>query len=352
MASDLPGKPNVLWIMTDQHRADCLGCMGHPVIQTPYLDALAEEGVLFESAFCQSPVCMASRGVLFTGRYPEAIRIRGMGILPPSETTFPEMLKRHGYHTAAFGKVHLTPEQHTRAQLQSDRPVLDWRRFAADACISPIPDDPCKQNYGFDIHVGCDDANQGHFHRWLAEHAPHLAVLKPQPTDDGPGDLFVSPYPSRYHQSTFIADSCIDFIRRRNEGQPWFAFCSFVAPHHPFEAPADQIDRYNMGNIPLPACKGGVDPAFIPPPMADAVDEIHGFQASCQTSGCRVGGAGQGFATFFPGHGDFHSRTGRLDALRNRRTGPRLGLPLGGSISRHRFSLRSRRVGLRLCDSP
>ena len=48
--------PNVLWIMTDQHRADCLGCMGHPVIQTPNLDRVARDGVVFENAFCQSPV--------------------------------------------------------------------------------------------------------------------------------------------------------------------------------------------------------------------------------------------------------------------------------------------------------
>ena len=52
-------KPNVLWIMTDQHRADFLGCMGHPVIQTPNLDRVGREGVVFENAFCQSPACMA-----------------------------------------------------------------------------------------------------------------------------------------------------------------------------------------------------------------------------------------------------------------------------------------------------
>jgi arylsulfatase A-like enzyme len=80
---------NVLWIMTDQHLASCLGCMGNEVIQTPNLDRLAAEGVLFSNAFCQSPACMASRASLFTGRYPEALKVRGMGILPPGETNFP-----------------------------------------------------------------------------------------------------------------------------------------------------------------------------------------------------------------------------------------------------------------------
>ena len=264
--------------MTDQHRADCLGFMGHPCVQTPNLDALVRESVVFDRAFCQSPVCMASRGALFTGRYPAAIRIRGMGLLPPSEVTIAETLKRHGYRTGAFGKVHLTPEQYTKNQLKSSVPLLDWRLFAKDACLSPIPDDPYKVNYGFDLHIGCDDLGMGLHQEWLARHAPELVTLKPTRYDEpAPGDLYVSPYPSEYHHSTFIAQSCIDFLKARQGGEPWFAFCSFVRPHHPFEAPADQIARYDFDAVPLPEAKGGVDPAFIPPPISDAIGELEGY---------------------------------------------------------------------------
>jgi len=91
-----PHKHNVLFIMMDQHQVTCLGCMGNPIIQTPNPDRLAAGGVLFENAFCQSPVCMASRGSLFTGRYPTSIRVRGMGGLPPSESTSSEWLRRYG----------------------------------------------------------------------------------------------------------------------------------------------------------------------------------------------------------------------------------------------------------------
>lgn len=261
--------------MTDQHRADCLGFMGHPCVQTPNLDALAAESVVFDHAFCQSPVCMASRGALFTGRYPAAIRIRGMGILPPSEITIAETLKRHGYHTGAFGKVHFTPEQYARNVLKSDVPLLDWKLYAEPAGLAPIPDDPCKVNYGFDVHIGCDDACQGLHREWVARRAPELVSSKPiRYTDDqAPTDLYVSPYPSEHHQSSFIADSCADFIMSQDRN-PWFAFCSFVAPHHPFEAPADQIARYDLDSIPLPEHKCGVDAACIPPPIADAVGEM------------------------------------------------------------------------------
>jgi arylsulfatase A-like enzyme len=274
----MTAQPNVLWVMTDQHRADCLGCMGHPVVQTPNIDRLARNGVVFENAFCQSPACMASRASMLTGRYPVAVRVRGMGVLPPQETTFPEVLRRHGYRTGAFGKVHLTPEQYTLRQLKSDTPVLDWRRFAADALMPPAPDDPFKENYGFETHIGCEDILQGRFRAWLRERSPELLAKQPQRlSQEGPGDLWVSPFPSELHQSSFIAGEAESYILARNGGAPWLAFCSFVAPHHPFEAPTDQINRYTEDRIPLPQRKGGTDAASVPPFIGDwvpaAIDE-------------------------------------------------------------------------------
>src|SRR5690606_3475770 len=62
-------KPNLLFIMADQLRADYLGCAGHPTIRTPNLDRLARDGVRFTNAFCQSPVCGPSRMSFYTGRY-------------------------------------------------------------------------------------------------------------------------------------------------------------------------------------------------------------------------------------------------------------------------------------------
>lgn len=267
-------RPNILWIMTDQHRADCLGCMGHPLLKTPNLDRIAARGVVFENAFCQSPVCMSSRASIFTGRYPEAIRVRGMGILPPTETTFPEVLQRNGYQTALFGKLHLTPELYTREVLKSETPIIDWRKFAAAAHLPPLVDsDPAKENYGFQTHVGCNDACQQPFREWLAERAPELLNAAPTRVTDAPADLWISPYPSAHHQTTFIAESAAEHIRAQSGHSPWFTFCSFVAPHHPFEAPADQLARYPLSAIPLPEQKGEINPALIPEPARAAIGE-------------------------------------------------------------------------------
>ncbi len=274
---------NILWIMTDQHRADCNGFMKHPLVQTPNLDKLAESGVVFENAFCQSPVCMASRASVFTGRYPGTVRVRGMGILPSSETTFPEVLQRHGFKTAAFGKIHFTPEQYTLQKLKSDRPILDLRQFSEDGMLGPITDDPFKKNYGFEIHKGCEDILQGNFFDWLSKKNPELLEQKEKMViPEGPSDLWISPYPSELHPSSFIANSAEEFIRDQDGSKPWFSYCSFIAPHHPFEAPIDQISRYDIESMPLPEFKGGVDPAFIPYPAVNAIGEIQQYSEDIQ----------------------------------------------------------------------
>jgi arylsulfatase A-like enzyme len=101
-----------------------------------------------------------------------------------------------------------------------------------------------------------------------------LTHRKPERPVDRPRDVFVSPYPSAFHQSTFIATQTESFVREQAGGGPWFAFCSFVAPHHPFEAPADQIARYAPEDIPLPEPKGGVDIRNVPERLAEAIGEL------------------------------------------------------------------------------
>src|SRR5437867_8173343 len=97
--SDSP-RWNVLIITNDQHRADCLGCMGNPVIQTPHVDRLAKEGVLFEQHFVQAPQCVPSRSALHTGRYPHVNRTpSNLYRLPETEETLATILGRQGYLT-------------------------------------------------------------------------------------------------------------------------------------------------------------------------------------------------------------------------------------------------------------
>ena len=100
--------PNFLFIITDQHRADYLGCYGHPVVRTPNIDAIAAAGTRFDKFYVASPVCMPNRATLLTGRMPSAHGLRHNGNhLSYDASTFVDVLRVGGYRTALIGKSHV-----------------------------------------------------------------------------------------------------------------------------------------------------------------------------------------------------------------------------------------------------
>ncbi len=103
----MPTTPNVLFIISDQHNAKVLGCKGHPDVKTPNLDRLAGEGVRFENAVTQNTICTPSRVSYLSGQYCHNHGYYGLsGPRPPSLPTLFGHLRRHGYATAAIGKIH------------------------------------------------------------------------------------------------------------------------------------------------------------------------------------------------------------------------------------------------------
>ncbi len=105
-------RPNFLFILSDQHNASVLGCSGNTVVRTPNLDRLASEGVLFEQAYCQNPLCVPSRASMLTGQYCRTTGIYdNKHLLEPNCTTFPRVLSAYGYRTCLIGKAHFNGEQ-------------------------------------------------------------------------------------------------------------------------------------------------------------------------------------------------------------------------------------------------
>ena len=101
-------RPNFLLFITDQHRADFLGCYGHPVLRTPHIDSIAARGTAFDRFYVNSPVCMPNRASLMTGRMPSVHGVRSNGIpLSMNAVTFVDLLRDAGYRTALIGKSHL-----------------------------------------------------------------------------------------------------------------------------------------------------------------------------------------------------------------------------------------------------
>lgn len=262
-------QPHVVLFLCDQLRADALGFMGNDIVQTPNLDRLASRGVVFDNMFVQTPVCMGSRACLLTGRYLRTIRMgNGSPLLDPHETTITEILRRSGYRTGMFGKLHLTPQEYTRRDLGSDRPIIDPSPFLGPAGLPPMTDDPLKQNYGFTDAVGFEDILWGEYRDWIKERDPALAARmptdsagygdcwKPLGADDiGSGslaDVGHSTIPPELHPSSFIAESACAFFKEHHSASPCFMHVSFVDPHHPFDPPEEVAASYPAGDMPLP----------------------------------------------------------------------------------------------------
>ena len=100
--------PNFIVFITDQHRADHLGCYGNPTVKTPHLDALASRGWVADECHVATPICMPNRASLMTGRMPSRHGVRHNGIeLSLDERTLPQALRDAGYQTFHVGKSHL-----------------------------------------------------------------------------------------------------------------------------------------------------------------------------------------------------------------------------------------------------
>ena len=104
-------RPNVIHVLTDDQRAELLGCAGHPILETPNLDRLAAGGVRFENAFCTSPLCTPSRTCHYLGQWERRHGVNfnsGTAVSPESWTrSFPSRLREAGYFTGWVGKNHV-----------------------------------------------------------------------------------------------------------------------------------------------------------------------------------------------------------------------------------------------------
>ncbi len=100
-------RPNILFVVSDDHSAQHLGCYGDPVIRTPRLDAFAKEGMRFERAYTTAPQCSPSRASMMTGQAPARVNMTRLhSPLPPEHKTFFEYLREAGYYTGIAGRTH------------------------------------------------------------------------------------------------------------------------------------------------------------------------------------------------------------------------------------------------------
>ena len=210
---------NVLIIMSDEHNREIAGCYGNPFVKTPNLDALAARGVVFENAYCNSPICVPSRASLATGDY----------------------VHRTGYWDSAAAYDGRVPSWHHRVRAAGHGAVSIGKLHFRSA------DDDC----GFsEVHHPIFVVDGiGDVHGLLRTDERVREVARELAAEAGRG---TSPY-TRF--DTTVADATVRWIRehaRRGCGKPWVLFASMVSPHYPLIAPEAFYDHYDGVDLPGP----------------------------------------------------------------------------------------------------
>jgi arylsulfatase A-like enzyme len=216
MASDLAAaqaqKPNIIVIMADDLGWGDLGCYGHPVIRTPNIDKLAQEGTLYTHFYCNASICSPTRAAMMTGRFPGRVgvhsqistrermeSINSAFYLDTRYPMLPRMLQEAGYHTMHIGKWHLS----------------EW--------LHQNPDQPRPSEYGFDDYL-----------------LPYLNWPKTKY-----GDKWQQKTHRPYATELFV-DQGIKYLQsRKNSDNPFFLQVWLVDPHDPLIPKVEQMQHYN-----------------------------------------------------------------------------------------------------------
>lgn len=249
-------RPNVLVICADDHAAYVTGVYGNSVVRTPAIDRLAAGGICFLSAYCNAPVCTASRQSFLTGRLPRTIGVTRLRTpLPASEVTMAETLRLAGFDTAAIGKMHFNS----------------------------------SLKHGFDLHV-----DQPLYRRWLGEQPkrPPPAGVSVQPPwrpfkDPARAWLNSECRPMGQHDEqtagTYFARQAAEYIGTPRD-KPFFLMVSFYEPHSPFRFPLEFRGRHDPAKFPVPEV-GPEDDDQIPAEFRElSAAEKRGIAAAYYTS--------------------------------------------------------------------
>ncbi len=203
--------------MSDEHDPAVSGCYGHPLVQTPNLDRLAAEGVLFENAYCNNPICVPSRMSFLTGKFASDVNVYDNGSPLASDIpTFAHYLEASGYDTTLCGRMHMVGPDRLHGFGQR---LLDDKNEWVDLRQGPVRTRLARR--GSNSHV----------------------------TDCGPGP------PRWLDYDRTVTDLSERFLRDKAlnaTARPWCLVASFMYPHFPLYAPQEYLDLYPPDRIDLP----------------------------------------------------------------------------------------------------
>lgn len=305
-------RPNVIWFIVDQLRAQAMSVAGDPNLSTPNLDRLAREGVWFRRAVSGAPLCCPARGSFLTGILPHRCVAGHEYALPDSLPTMGSIMGRSGYHTSWFGKWHL--DGHSEHGLEQR---AAWHLI------------PRERRGGFRTWIGYEN-NNAPWDCWVHGHNGEVEV----PLHRLPG-----------HETDALTDLLLQEIELRHRDQ-FFSCISIQPPHDPHVAPAEWLGRHPPHDITLRA--------NVPPVEAIAQAARHslaGYYAQIEHLDRQIGRLiallselridDHTYVVFVSDHGDQHGSHGHFAKLTPYEESIRVPLMIWGG---HRWSYYNRSI--------
>ncbi len=262
----------MLFVITDQQRADHVGFAGNPHVRTPHLDALAARGTVFTNAWVANPVCMPNRASIVTGRLPSAHGVVfNDRSLDWGANTFVRSFRDAGWRTGLIGKSHF---QHGTSRNSvvpvPGRPVAapcwpeGWDTLEDDDRYVDSPPPWPDDFYGFShVELTLEHGARvaGHHLLWALGKGgrfedlvvPYDATSPARARSDRWWQIYQPPYEPELHSTSFVAERTVAFIEdAASAGEPWFAWASFPDPHHPITPPGPWWERHGPADIEPP----------------------------------------------------------------------------------------------------
>ncbi len=229
-------RPNIIFLMSDQHRWDCIGKID-PSVKTPALDKIADDGIVFDQAVCQAPMCIPSRYSMMLGLYPTQIGVQRNGQYITDYNmpvdALPQALLKAGYQTAGFGKTHWCYKG------------CSTRGFEVRYIGQPRDSNLYEQGA-----VMMDDMNP----EALARYNKEADKFGPGEEDNAGYIGCTSELPEEDHRDGWVFNRCLDFLDNGvDEDRPLFLYLSFLKPHAGNNIPAGFEDLYNIDDMPVPS---------------------------------------------------------------------------------------------------
>ncbi len=242
-------KPNILFLLPDQHHADFLGINPELPLRTPNLDRLCERGTRFTNAFTPSPLCAPARACLASGHdYWQSGVLNNFQNYPLDQPTYYQRLRDRGYRVCGVGKFDLHKDTSNPKNMFWE---LDGSKNLNDWGFTEGIDNEGKFD-GSTSYRKNNNEPRGPYLSYLKQHG--LADIHAGEHANRTSDAYITALPDEAYCDNWLSGNGINFLRRFPKDQPWHLVVNFTGPHGPMDITGNMLESWH--GKPLPEARG------------------------------------------------------------------------------------------------